>query len=286
MADCGVAKVNMGLSKCNKFPALIKGIITTPDSFFLTPANAALQASWQAAMEAVAAERIYLWPWFVSMENLSEDAIYEETPLAYILVRDGNYRFKFHIKENLCIHRAMFTHRSNQGRVFLVDTDNNIIGKLNEAGTEFKGFSIQLLNTEKLMFSDGGVSSKSPLLVALKNNKEMDKDGYIVTLDEVNDLVRPVDVTIAVSVQTAASIVATVTVTCDGTKVNGLVLADFKLLNAAGAAQVIDEVTEVDGVYSFTHATDAFVDGTLGLQLVAALTTDPYEATPVAINVP
>jgi hypothetical protein len=285
MADCVVAKENMGLSKCNKFPALIKGIITTPDTFFLSPANAALQASWQAAIEDVAAERIYLWPWFVSMENLSEDAVYEETPLAYILVRDGNYRFKFHIKENLCVHRAMFTHRSNQGRVFLIDTDNNIIGKLNEAGTEFKGFSIQLLNTEKLLFSDGGVSSKSPILVALKNNKEMDKDGYIVTLDEVNDLVRPVDVTITINTQTTSSIVATVTVTCDGTKVNGLVQADFKLLNGAGAAQAIDSVTEVDGVYTFTPDT-TFADGILGLQLAASLTTDPYECDAATVNVP
>lgn len=285
MADCVVAKENMGLSKCNKFPALIKGIITTPDTFFLTPANAALQASWQAAIEAVASARVYLWPWFVSMENLSEDAVYEETPLAYLLVRDGNYRFKFHIKENLCIHRAMYTHRANQGRAYLIDTDNNIIGVLNEAGTEFKGFSIQLLNTEKLMFSDGSVSSKSPLLLALKNNKEMDKDGYIVTLDEVNDLVRIVDVTITINTQTTASIVATVTVTCDGTKVNGLVKADFALLNGAGAAQSIDTVTEVDGVYTFTPTT-TFADGTLGLVLAASLTTDPYEATPATINVP
>lgn len=284
MADCVVAKQNMGLSKCNKFPALIKGIITTPDSFFLTPANAALQASWQAALEAVASSRIYLWPWFVSMENLSEEAVYEETPLAYLVVRDGNYRFKFHIKENLCIHRAMYSHRASQGRAYLIDTDNNIIGVLNEAGTEFKGFSIQLLNTEKLMFSDGSVSSKSPLLLALKNNKEMDKDGYIVTLDAINDLARIVDVTITINSASSAAIVATVTVTCDGTKVNGLVEADFKLLNGAGAAQAIDTVTEVDGVYTFDPTT-TFASGTLGLQLVASLTTDPYETTPATVTV-
>lgn len=285
MADCIVAKENLGLSRCNKFPALIKGIITTPDSFFLSPANAALQAQWQNGIEDVAAERIYLWPWFVGMENISEEAVYEETPLAYLAVRDGNYRFKFHIKENLCIHRAMYTHRANQGRAFLIDTDNNIIGTLNEAGTEFRGFSIQLLNTEKLMFSDGSVSSKSPLVLALKNNKELDKDGYIVTLDEVNDLVRIVDVTINVTTQTAESIVAEVTVTCDGSKVNGLLHTDFKLLNSAGAAQSIASRTEVDGVYTLTPTT-TFVDGTLGLQLAASLTTDPYEATPATINVP
>jgi hypothetical protein len=285
MADCVVDKENLGLSKCNKFPALIKGMITTPDTFYLSPANSATQAAWQAALEDVAAERVYLWPWFVNMENLSEDAVYEETPLAYNLVRDGNYRFRFDIKENLCIHRAMYSHRANQGRVFLIDTDNNIIGTLSEDGTKFKGFSIQLLNTEKLKFNDGSVSSKSPILVALKNNKEMDKDGYIVTLDEINDLVRIVDVTITINTQLTSSIVATVTVTCDGTKVNGLTAADFKLLNGAGAAQAIDSVTEVDGVYTFTPDT-TFADGTLGLALAADLTTDPYECTPATVNVP
>lgn len=285
MADCIVVKENLGLSKCNKFPQLIKGIITTPDGFFLTPANALLQTSWQAALEAVASSRVYLWPWFVSMENLSEEAVYEETPLAYLVVRDGNYRFKFHIKENLCIHRAMYSHRTNQGRAFLIDTDNNIIGTLNDAGTEFKGFSIQLLNTEKLMFSDGAVSSRSPLLLALKNNKEMDKNGSIVTLDEVNDLVRIVDVTLVVSTQTAALIVVTATVTCDGTKVNGLTAADFRILNGSGAAQSVLSLTEVDGVYSILPTT-TFVDGTIGLQLAAALSTDPYEAATAIVNVP
>jgi hypothetical protein len=53
---------------------------------------------------------------------------------------------------------------------------------------------------------------------------------------------------ITINSATSAAIVATVTVTCDGTKVNGLVKADFKLLNGAGAAQAIDTVTEVDGV--------------------------------------
>ena len=284
MADCVIVKENLGLSKCNKFPALIKGIITTPDSFFLSPANAALQASWQAALEDVASERCYLWPWFVSMENISEEAVYEETPLAYLTVRDGNYRFKFHIKENLCIHRAMYSHRASQGRAFLIDTDNNIIGTLNDAGTEFKGFSIQLLNTEKLLFSDGSVSSKSPIVLALKNNKEMDKNGSIVTLDEVNDLVRIVDATITINSASSAAIVATVTVTCDGTKVNGLVKADFKLLNGSGVAQAIDTVVEVDGVYTFDPTT-TFAAGTLGLQLVASLTTDPYEATAATVTV-
>ena len=284
MADCVVEKENLGLSKCNKFPALIKGIITTPDSFFLTPANAALQASWQAALEDVSSERVYLWPWFVGMENLSEEAVYEETPLAYLVVRDGNYRFKFHIKENLCIHRAMYSHRASQGRAFLIDTDNNIVGTLNDAGTQFKGFSIQLLNTEKLMFSDGSVSSKSPLLLALKNNKEMDKDGYIVTLDGINDVVRIVDVALSIGTKTTVSLVVTVTVACDGTKVNGLAKEDFKLLTSAGVVQVITAATEVDGVYSLTKATD-FVDGTIGLQLAASLSTDPYEAVAVTVDI-
>jgi len=130
--DCDVIKKNLGVTKCDRLPQLFRGMITTPLNFKITAANLAtpalLQTALQTAIEAGIANRIYLWPTFVGFESASEEAIYEETPLADLLVRDGKYRFRFHIKKNLCLHRAMFTHRGADQRVFFFDIENQLFG--------------------------------------------------------------------------------------------------------------------------------------------------------------
>src|SRR5690606_23372110 len=170
--DCNVVKKNLGLVTCNKLPQLIRGMITTPNTFSLTEAQALVAANWQNALIAEASERAHYWPPFINFENISEEAVYEDLPLGYLAVRDGNYRFRFGIKQNLCIHKAMFTHRSNQGRAFLYDTENQLIGTMDSNGN-IRGLSIQLLHTEKMIFSDGSVSTKSPIVLALLDNKEL-----------------------------------------------------------------------------------------------------------------
>lgn len=282
MADCIVEKENLGLSKCNQLPGLIRGMITTPQNFKFSAADSVDETKWQDALLNPKASRIYLWPFFVSFEDISEEAQYEETALAYLLVRDGNYRYRAGIKENLCIHKAMYTHRSSQDRVFLIDDQNQIIGTTNDAG-DFMGLSLQLLNTEKMKFSDGSVSTKSPIVIALSNNKEFDKDGAILTADFVNTLQRIVDVELTVISASATTIVVDAKVKCDGTMVNGLVLADFLLKTTLGAAQTITSIAENDGRYTLTD-TD-FADGTLQLRPPLTLSIKAYESNIVTVNV-
>jgi hypothetical protein len=287
--DCSLtAKENLGLSRCNALPALIKGMITTPEDFFLTPTEAVDADEWQDALLAGINTRAYFWPPFVSFENLSVPAVYEETPLAYLAVRDGNYRFRFGIKQNLCLHKAMYSHRANSGRVFLVDVENHIIGTEDEDGN-FRGFTLQMLHTEKLLFSDGTVSTKSPIVVALADNLEMDANGAMVDGPFLNTIARLTDVTLTqVGALGANSFQFDVKQSCDNTPVSGLVLADVTFVKADGSAQTtpataLAESTTVPGRYTISKVGGtAWVAGLLDLVAPSALSIEAYESTGAA----
>jgi hypothetical protein len=280
--DCNVVKKNMGLVNCNKLPALIKGMIVTPQSFSVTEVQALLATTWQNAMIAEASDRIHLWPPFINMENISEEAVYEDLPLGYLPVRDGNYRFRFSVRQNMCIHKAMFTHRTNAGRAFLFDTENQLIGTQDSEGN-IRGLSIQLLHTEKMVFSDGSVSTKSPFVLALLDNKELDRDGVLFDAGFVNSLDRIVQAKITIISTADDEIVADVAVECDGTPLSGLLAADFVLTDGDGDAQSISGATENNGRYTLTGT--GLVSGTLGLRDVTLLTVDYYEADEVAVTI-
>jgi len=277
MADCVANKTNLGVSKCTKFPALIRTMITVPDNFEITKEDALTLAAWQAELLKPKSQRSYLWPMFIGFENVSEDAIYEETALADIAVRDGKYRFRVHLKQDLCLHKAMFSHRSNNsGRVILVDTEGQFV-MTEKANGKLSGFSLSLLNTEKIKFNDGSVSSRSPVYLVLADNKEMDKAGYIVDGSFYTSLAKLTDVAIEVVSAGASSIVVTVQNVCDGSDVAGLLLADFVAKNAAGAAIVISGVVNnSDGTYTLSSAA-AFVNNmTLDLRAASLLTVKAY----------
>jgi len=282
MADCVIAKKNLGISKCNALPALMKGMITTPVGFSLSTSNALLKASWQNALLASASNRIYLWPKFKMFENTSEEAIYEETDLSSQKVRDGRYRFRVSVQESLCLHKAMFTHSGNaSAKVFLIDTENQLIGTLNASGN-FVGFDIELLNVEKLKFNDGKVSTKTPIYLVLSDNKELDVNGAIISGSGfVNDLFSIVDVDVVQSGSATSSLIkVTVKATCDGTSIDGLVAADFTVKSSAGVSRTISGVTQAsDGVYSIASSAAFTVGDIVDLVAASALSIPGYEST-------
>lgn len=284
--DCNTDKKPLGVTRCNKLPALPKGMIVTPIGFKFTAAQVAdaalMEAALQAAILASQATRVNVWPDFISFEDISEDAVYEETPLAYLPVRDGNYRFRFGIKQSLCLHRAMFTHRAASGRVFLFDVENQLVGTTDSDGN-FMGFTIQMLHTEKIKISDGSVSTKSPIVLALADNKELDANGALVDASFVNTVDKLTAVELTIVSATSAEIVVDAKLECDGTALNGLVAADFVLLDADGDAQSIASVTEVDGRYTLTPTT-TFVDGALNLDTPDQLSIQAYEAEAVDVT--
>jgi len=183
----------------------------------------------------------------------------------------------------------MFTHRRTSGRVFLIDQNGALIGTELSNG-DFAGFSIALLNTEKLKFTDGSVATESPIVVALSNNIELDKNGAMFDAsDFISELYRIVDVELEiVGTPSATTIVVNVTTVCDNTPVTGLGSGDFLLVdddNGATHAQTAAESSTIPGQYTLTGV--SFEDSTLTLDPPDVLSIKAYESiAAVAVNIP
>jgi hypothetical protein len=279
-----VVKKNFGKSRCNTLPNLPSGMITTDDDVVIPAATLADSALLLAFLNAqILLGKAWYWPPFASFENISQEAVYEDSPLAYLPVIDGNYRFRFGISENICIHKAMYSHRSlNQGRVIIIDKKNQLL-MTETADGDGTGLSMQMLHTEKFIFNDGSVSTKSPVLVALQNNLEIDSTGFMVVFPFVSQLYRIVDVALVIDEVSGSEITVTVTAECDGTPILGLGAADFVLTNEAGADVPVVATEEGEGVYTLTGS---IVDGTLTLETPTALTIKAYDGEEVVVAVP
>ena len=283
--DCSGEVLNLGVSKCKKIPKLIKGIITTAETYTITAVLAASSTQWQTDIKAAINARIYLWPqWAKSNEDISSEQIVEETPLSIMGVSPGQHRWKLGYTENLELHKAMYSHRNTGGRVILIDQENKIIFTSDDSGATLKGFLLDNLLTEKLKLSDGTVSSKTIVGVYLADNTELDERGYMVEATFVNSLIplTSVDITIAAApVPSPTAFNFSVASALDGVPIIGLVQADLLFLTAAGVNQdsTIDTVTEPAANGDYVIAGTAMATGTLSLVLPSALTLDAYESS-------
>lgn len=279
---CLDEKANLGFGRCGDLPGLIRGMITTPATFKLTEAEAQDQTEWQAALVAAASSRIFLWPMFSTVpEFIGTETTYEDTPVSYTHVLDGRYRWRAMISKSLCFHKAAFTHRSNNDRVWLIDSKNRLIGTYvgnNGSGVaQYAGFTLDLLNTENLMFNDGSVSTKTPIVIALKDPNEVNDSVYgahMISASFINLLAPLTDVVLTiVGSPTSSSVVVDVKVKCDNTPVTGLVTADFIL---TGETVTAAESATVPGRYTLSGS--GFTTTTLTLDTPDNLSVYPTSA--------
>lgn len=277
-------KKNLGTGNCPQIPGFIKGVIETENAFAATPEEAADPSFWQDAILAAKGVRIYLWPDLFGVVDQSEAAVYQTTYLGKRSVRAGFYEWLITVSESLCIHKAIFTHKRTNGRVFLIDGANQIIGTIDVDGN-YRGFSIQLLNPEKMKFNDGTVVSGSPVDLVLKDNTELDANGVMFDGSFLGSLNRLTDVTITLVSASSTKIVVTVLVTCDGTALSGLALADFKLLNEDGTTHSIASITEGTGAQAGTYTLNGtgFAAGSLSLVTPDMLTIEAYESNSIFV---
>lgn len=287
MNECDVVKRNLGLTRCNKLPQQLAGMIETPVNFKVPAVSVNDAAFWQAAIFNPQ-ERIFLWPWFAEFENLTGEPVYATNLLGTRAVADAPYDFRFMIAQNMCFHKNAYTHRTNAGRIFLIDKENQIFG-IKDSNGDFSGFNIGMLHTENLRFNDGSVFSASPIRLSLASAREVNALGHLIDGDFVSTLMGIVDVLITqVGAGAAGAFTVDVSIDCDGSPVIGLDAVDFILRNPDGTVHAIADAVEdslIPGRYLITGA--AFVDNmTLTLRDASQLSVDGYEhPEPLVINV-
>jgi hypothetical protein len=284
--DCITDVQNVGASACKQFPQAVEGIIKTPMDFTITAANAAVTANWQSAILAVAATRIHLFPLAHDFENLSEEATRAASNLGKeVTVRLGQYRFRLLFRENLELHKAIYSHLGSAGRIFLIDINKKLIGTSDDDGVTLKGFLLDQFMPEKIQFGDGSNPSLSPVYTSLSNNEELDVNGYqmrfstqLLALKALTDVVLTL-----VGAASATGFIVAVKSKLDNIPVVGLVDADF--IRASGMSGSTFTTDNGDGTYTFGGA--GLTDGTVTLRAASLLTVQAWEATNVlTLDVP
>jgi len=278
--DCITDVQNIGASACKQFPQAIESIIKTPLDFTITAEDAADVANWQAAVVLPAAQRIHVFPLAYDFENLSEEATRASSNLGKeVTIRLGQYRFRLLFRENLEIHKAIYSHLGSAGRVFLIDVNKKLIGTSDDGGVTLKGFLLDSFTPEKIQFGDGSTPSLSPVYMALTNNEELDVNGQQMRFSTQLIALKPlVDVTLAlVGTATATGFVISVKSVYDNVGVLGLLTGDF--IKAAGISAAVFGTDNGDGTYTFTGA--GMTTGTITLDVAASLGVSAYEAANV-----
>lgn len=279
MSECTTVKKNIGLDRCNKILQLPRGILEAPPGFKFTPEDYASSSALKAAIEdliyAPIGSRGYLWPFATDFENASEAPVYQETPLSDMKVRNGKYRFRYYFSIGMCNHKAAFTHNSQGGQsaFYIYDVEEGLYGRIDEETGDLYPFKAALSNLENLRISDGSVSTASPLYIVLSNSNDLNLHGGRID-GSVLETIQPltdVEVTVVGS-PSATEIVVDVKTVCDGTPVNGLVIADFVKTGTG----TMSGVTEVNGRY--TIAGTSLASGTIDIDPPGTLSIDGFES--------
>lgn len=275
--DCITDVQNVGASACKQFPQALESVIKTPIDFTITAADAADVANWQDAVVESAGARIHVFPLAYDFENLSEEATRASSNLGKeVTVRLGQYRFRLLFRENLELHKAIYSHLGSAGRVFLRDINKKLIGTSDDGGVTLKGFLLDQFQPEKIQFGDGSTPSLSPVYMSLTNSDELDVNGVQIRFNTQTIALKPlIDVVLAVvGTPTATTVVISVKSALDNVGVVGLLTADFVETLGGGAITWVDNG---DGTYTGTGTT--LTTGTVDLRAADLLTVKAYEST-------
>jgi len=273
--DCITDVENVGVSACKQFPQAVESFIKTPLDFTITAVNAATSASWQAAIVDSEAERVHLFPLAYDFENLSEEATRASSNLGKeVTTRLGQYRLRNLFRENLEMHKAMYSHLGSGGRIFLIDINKKLIGTSDDAGVTLKGFTLDQFMPEKVQFGDGSTPSLSPIYYTLANNEELDINGVQLRFNTQLLAIKALTNVRLAQVGSLTSTTFTVSVksVLDNVGVRGLVTVDFIETMGGGAITWVDNG---DGTYTATGT--SLTTGTVALRAADLLTVKAYE---------
>ena len=269
---------NTGISNCLDNLGYDIRLIWTSNSYEIADQSTAETLStWTDAIDA---KNVYPLPLFDEIEPAIEDNVEQDLATGVSLfVREGKYGGIGRYQGALCDIARLRTFNNVTGRAFIVTGNGKIWGTSSD-GTKFQGFTLSKLFFTGLGGTDGSTKRFFSLNYQMKNPTEMfDFPAVLAQSWSPLDLTGLINVTVAVSgVPTASELIVSVTRDCDSEAVDGLVEADFVILDAVPAAQPTTGFTDnEDGTYTFTFAAD-LETGTVNLETPTAQTTGGYEA--------
>jgi hypothetical protein len=281
--DCGVNAGNTGLQNCNEnFGQWQKLLLVNADFEIADEATALLEATWETAINAAKATRLYPLFEHFNAEVDQEERVTEEGWAGITeTVREGKDRITFQFKNiSFYNHKELRKHygRTNLA-VYIVTANGYILGKSD--GTKLLPLSISDFYPGKRSISDGDIYDRSNVFIEFTDVKQWNDDGAYVKPTAFDPLLLDgiKDVYLTGTLGVAG---ATVTVKGAGDSVGvvGLVDANWDLHTdaAPGTPIAVTGVDNSDGTYTLTWA-DQTGSGAVTLTLFdQPIGTSGYEA--------
>ena len=276
------ALLGLGRGACGKVLGYDKRFFLTPKGFeFADLAEATSKSVWDAAIEG---GELFPFPEVQELEPQNVEASFYESPAgATFKTKKEKRKTLYKFIENISVHAAMKSYDSQAWNVFFITEKGYLRGHMKSNGKiEGLPLSILYVNAQETALI-GDKPEESPVVLEFSDVDDWDKEYFVTKMASnfLMDLEAPYELNLNPSVGTAgATIVFDINVmTGVGTPVDGLVLADFELKDAAGTVITIDTVTAdgtIAGKYTVT-ATNAMTSGTIGLAGVVVKTDILYQ---------
>lgn len=292
MAFCETSGVLNPSTSCNQSEGMLKMVIFAKDGVSLATGSAAsTKAAWDTLNQN---KDIIVLPAAISTEPTNEGAVYEQTPLGSMWVRDGRQEMKLNINTNMDLHSKIRTlNNGGYNNVYYVYNSGVIAGTKIEGDVKFYPFALELLHIEYHTDNDGSVGGKTPVFISFADPTEFQDRPMFVKPTAFNPLRLTALKNAAIEVISASATSIVIDVFIPHIKfglqnpIEGLVAGDFLLTAASGASQTISGAVEdslVDGRYTLSGT--GLVTGLLDLKESSAMTTQGYSSTgTVAITI-
>lgn len=259
LVECGANSVlGTGTKGCKQTLKKAASIWFTPSGFKLDGTQV-LDEDYVQSLQ-VAGNLIILKGLKTFTDNSSEDIIETLEDGTKQVATLGLYEFAIQFINGLAFHAALHSLNSyGSYDVLFVDRDGNIFGTKASDGS-LKGFSVGMLQGNKLGWASDSTGQKEGIMFQLTNRAELDINYiyiqqsqlgtyYPQNQDGINEVVLTFD---AIPVDAGTTIIVSARNKGNGQLWTGGLTADFAL--TTDGATLAQTVVEANGVYTFTVA--------------------------------
>ena len=265
-------------------------VVCPPRYYIATKANALLEATWDTAMKAPKATRIYKFPLAVEGRDKTQAATIQNRPLAGDKkIRAGKPGIEFVLDVNAALLKKLRTFNTKAVSLYLGDENGNIKGWTDD-GAKFRAFTVQEFFVDEQPFTDGSKAQEVVVFAQFATHTEWnDKRAVLQPSWDINQKDGVNDVIVTVTGATTAGY--TISVMRDGidntdpaAAVTGCTKPDFVTKKSGVVHSITGAVTDNgDGTYTVV---DVNSSGSFTTELVAcasiSLTDEKIEGTAAA----
>lgn len=249
---CNKTFLGTGLTDCE--PIQVKefnGAIFTPNSWSI---SATELATWTQAKVRSLIQQTTFDPLFnaVSFTDNTPDATTEEFSGGIInTVHQGLPQYQMEFRNGLGFHKSAYSKNNNGGRrVILVDRAGNLYGAMSPDGTEFRGFSMSMFNTETYRPAAGDTGARTIVNLQLGNEQEFNARMVQITEESLGFSITDIQPIVSTKLTiTAASVANGITLSVNGASntvkgIEGLSADNFRVIDITDSTvEAIDSVS-------------------------------------------